>query len=293
MDIHNLMSKDFPLVYDLSVTPDTLQLSVSPHVADAVETILIAHIRTADQVQSEKMTFAQRVWKRINELEQNLELPKFVLPFCSKWGFGGVIKNEEYFGSNKPVVWSFIFPKRSTVSGFHDDEFFSRHYYISATLQILFLILHHIDVRDNESKQLVMIDSLRSDKRVEGYGASLSVTMSKVFCEWLAGQDQDTVKKIETVMRHAMKKAYERIGSLRFISLQDFSFPIRMNVGSKLIYISCPGNACGLSPDDRADDDTVEGYQLAPHNTDSPIQQLTLLCGIAAAAQFARENGCV
>lgn len=53
--------------------------------------------------------------------------------------------------------------------------------------------------------------------------------------------------------------------------------------------ISCPGNACGLDPIG-IEIPKIGGYKFSCHNLDSPVQQLTLLAGLAAVEMQARRE---
>ena len=55
----------------------------------------------------------------------------------------------------------------------------------------------------------------------------------------------------------------------------------------------CPGNACGLNPSLDAEYDMKKpchGYKFSCHNVDTAAQQLTLLAGVAALHDKARQE---
>ncbi len=54
--------------------------------------------------------------------------------------------------------------------------------------------------------------------------------------------------------------------------------------------IGCPGDACGLFPSEFKTN-TLEGYNFSPHNIDTPMQVLILLCGLAELTKKIRQKG--
>lgn len=81
---------------------------------------------------------------------------------------------------------------------------------------------------------------------------------------------------------------YMRGGKLWPFIQREFRVLLRR---PKWVNFSCPGNACGLDPEDYYEKSLDWGYQLVPHNVDSPLQQLTLLAGVAMLYQLARQEG--
>ena len=83
----------------------------------------------------------------------------------------------------------------------------------------------------------------------------------------------------------AMKVAHGRmLGAGR--SEHEFMAPMR-EVG--VLHLSCPGNRCGLDPG-WGDKKPGKGYESSTHNCDSPAQQLTLIVGLAALHDLARQT---
>ncbi len=270
MNAHELMERDHPLIYDLGVDSGSFWISVCPEVADAIESFFIKALSLSEN---------ERFKRRVIDLGQELELGEFVAPFRICWGFDEVIQTiERHEGTSKFILWSFAFPAYPT--SFDDKEtqaFYRRMMCISASLQLLFRALNSVTPPKNEEKkQLVMVDGLMTQAKQNG--GALTIVLSKVFCEKYV-QRYSRSQGMKTGVGAMMMLAHKRM--TRGIAVYGSSdFRISMEEGSKFIMLSCPGNACGLTPHDRADENDDEGYELVSHNVDSPIQQLILLCGI-------------
>lgn len=62
-------------------------------------------------------------------------------------------------------------------------------------------------------------------------------------------------------------------------------------VGEKgSFFISCIGNACDVGTYEWWESESGEGHELACHNLDSPLQQLSLLAGLAKMHDLARRD---
>lgn len=53
--------------------------------------------------------------------------------------------------------------------------------------------------------------------------------------------------------------------------------------------LNCPGNACGIHPVIHWEEGE-NGYKFSCHNVDTPMQQLTLLAGLATLHDKARQE---
>jgi hypothetical protein len=92
-------------------------------------------------------------------------------------------------------------------------------------------------------------------------------------------------------MVSAMKSAWEKMDG----KLKDFDqFSFRADLADTVGWLctSCPGDACGLHPDHHASYDIArgKGYKFFCHNTDHPMQQLTLLASLAALHDLMRRD---
>ena len=116
------------------------------------------------------------------------------------------------------------------------------------------------------------------------YACPINVTLSPEMVRWLGKQPD---KSHSREASEAMRKAEDTFWgpSEGFLAECDCYFrkPHWVN-------FNIPGNACGLDPKDYWDfKDGDRGYEMLPHNTDCPEQQLNLLVGVAALCVQARK----
>jgi hypothetical protein len=115
-------------------------------------------------------------------------------------------------------------------------------------------------------------------------GAALCGEYSVPFVNWLSSFGDGRMELTEMV--RAMKVAYTHMAG-RVYSDFDFQAVIENNKG--WLNVSCPGDRCGLHPGSSHGWNRGEGYEFSSHNVDSPIQQLTLLAGLAALSDKVRS----
>ena len=277
MNAHELMERDYPWVYDIRFSPvnRNIIIEVTKEVADAVESAFIAHLRGQKN----------HIPARISQLQEDVGLGEFILPFSAQWGFGGCIHASL---TESTVLWNFDLPKRTSSFGQEDDTFFNALFERSASLQLLMHVLNAIEVRHHSRNQLLYIDGIKSARGE--YGCVFTVTLSKKLCSWLLAQDNSSIESLGNVIKVAMIRAYQNFSVFGISQANEISFLVQLESGSKFVHLSCPGNACGFSPHDRADEDDNDGYELVPHNLDTPIQQFTLLAGISELSRYMLDS---
>ena len=116
-------------------------------------------------------------------------------------------------------------------------------------------------------------------------GSYIGGEFSFPLCRWLGSLGQH---EIIPEMIQAMKGAYGRMhGGLR--DFDNFYFRAFVNDENGWLNVSCPGDACGIQP---AHSGTHRGlgYEFSCHNVDTPVQQITLLAGLAALHDRARKE---
>ncbi|MEK7120809.1 MAG: hypothetical protein AAB840_01840, partial [Patescibacteria group bacterium] len=119
----------------------------------------------------------------------------------------------------------------------------------------------------------------------EMYGGSISCELGSDVLNFLKNRQSGTIE----AMLSAMKSTWSVIdGGLRDYHRNEFSAYTQGANG--WLNISCPGNACGLSPDSDISSSYLLGYTLTPHNTDTPDQQITLLSSLASLHDLIRED---
>lgn len=158
-------------------------------------------------------------------------------------------------------------------------------YAISASLKVFFTLALFSKIETCASFPQLMtlnVSTIRGN-----YGGAISGEFSIPLVEWL---NSDSCDKKETTeqMKQAAMRAYRRMfGSDKF-DFYDFDAKISESGG---IFLSCPGNATGIHPKSCYKIEIgKEGYELSCHNVDTPMQQITLLAGLAALHDKARKE---
>ncbi len=121
------------------------------------------------------------------------------------------------------------------------------------------------------------------------HGGSLSAELSIPVVKWLAYKFEGENSVLPEVVQ-AMKSAYSKMNGV----LSDFeeccSFYAYVHTEYGWLNLICIGNACDMNPGSRYMEDSNCGYELSCHNTDSPIQQLTFLAGLAKLYDLVRKD---
>lgn len=258
----NLYNEDAPAWYDLDFRDNKI--------------IVVAHALIAS-----KLAEALDGFWEIEHSPETLGIPNFVPPSEPEWGFGSVIRlNREASGLVEwhcplPVIFD---PETKPEIDWRDA------FAVSASLRLLFICMDLIEDEINVAeKQLMAIAGMNTEKG-EPYGGAISVAVSPRMCQWIAAQsDKSYHSKIAETMVSASLRMFNRVRSdIVGDTYVRFQHP-------KWVNFNCSGNSCGLDPTDYRESDP--GYKLAPHNTDTPLQQLTLLAGLAKMYKIAREDG--
>ncbi|QQG43740.1 MAG: hypothetical protein HYW45_01825 [Candidatus Daviesbacteria bacterium] len=268
---YNIKEGNRPTVYDLGVGKDGKNLTITIH-SQALENL--------------QDLLANPTIPVVEFLQHDLSLPAFMRPSSEWpwWGFGPVLgslppQREEYsmLECPLPVV-------KKNADDLNEEPNWQPAFATSATLNVLFtlLALDCVEIPDNKYYQLAHVN-LFTKKGM--HGGSLSVILAKSLMPWLSDQpDESDNKDIEIVMKSTHEHMF---GYSDIFSPRDFRVWFRQ---PKWVNLSVPGDACGLDPSDYHDQ-PGKGYNLSPHNVDNPVQQLTLLMGIAAICEEARKAG--
>lgn len=122
-------------------------------------------------------------------------------------------------------------------------------------------------------------------------GGSLSGEYSIPLVKFLSNlYDETKTRRSISEMIQAMKLAYNHMVGMR--KFDQFNFRASVDYEDGWLNVSCPGNACGLNPEHNAGYDMKRrglGYKFNCHNIDTPVQQITLLAGLAALHDKARK----
>lgn len=259
--LEQIKEVDVPAIYELGVgqVGKSLLIKIHSEAWDYITPIL-----------------AQEKFPLRDILQQDFDLAPFEIPSsqAAKWGFGGNITRAAD-DRDGWVSWQYSLPQAE------GEIYWPTLYAGSASLNILFLTLGLIEEGSGYSKPQLIHINLHTAKGM--HGGSLWVHVGKSLLPWLTTQEAESRHKgIEDVM----KTTYGHIRGMRDLSLYRFLAYFRQ---PHWINLDCPGDACGLDPENYYDDG--QGYDLTPHNVDSPLQQLTLLMGIAALHDEARKAG--
>lgn len=223
--------------------------------------------------------------------------------FESSFGFGG--SEGEFFSFRIPLPKIFTYGdlRCQYCSGDGEDRNFRgrkcgscdgtgrntqfdwrRAYAVSATFSLFTLCSRYPDqiIGHAGLPQLLTFQTITDHGQ---HGGSLDGEFSILLCEWLSRHQPDTpIVEVEK----AMKIAYGSMFRLRDYNKHDFRATQR---GSGIIHARCPGDACEIHPSYPCSEPLRgEGGAFTCHNVDSPLQQLTLVAGLAALHDKARKE---
>lgn len=154
---------------------------------------------------------------------------------------------------------------------------YKRIFPLSATVRVLTVLVFSPVKTSCLKKQLMTVETGMS---IGLHGGSLGAGISPALARWIASNPNDVanlaVRTMQTAWRKMMGKERDEFASY-------------VGEGGR-IHISCPGNACGLDPEFGSLYKDEWGYELAPHNVDTPQQQLVLLAALAAIYSEARRH---
>lgn len=154
---------------------------------------------------------------------------------------------------------------------------------LGPVLALLMLVVPEVPAEGSEARQLMRISGLGDGESRPG-GCGFNVGVLPHMQAWLATQD---CAKLAKVMSTAMARAISRMGGLKRNPGPGF-----MGIGVQFLpdpvapQLVGGGNCACMGVDMSSSFDGGEaregkGYELRPHNIDSPVHQLTILAGIA------------
>ncbi|MDO8638903.1 MAG: hypothetical protein Q7R43_04975 [Candidatus Daviesbacteria bacterium] len=217
--------------------------------------------------------------KWINFLKNKFRLSDFCSLPETDWGFGSVLKQENV--ENDSILWRCDLPEGKT-----KEISWPALYNISASLMVMFDSLSISE--EKTSSQIPQLMHLSLSVGFDLHGGSMNAYFGKSIIPWLEKQPHDLSNKdIEQTMRntdmHLNGKLIKHQDQYLYRFLAWTRQPCWIN-------LMCPGDACGLDPEDY-NDPRPDGYKLLPHNIDSPLQQLTFIMGLARMHDLARQDG--
>lgn len=160
-------------------------------------------------------------------------------------------------------------------------------YAISASFTVFSNLSNHPEQETRAAvPQLLTVQTIT---RRESHGGSLGGEYSIPLARWMASLGDGTKM---TEMVEAMKAAHRRLFDDEKFDLHCSSFRASIDYEDGWLNVSCPGEACGLNPEhgEGMAMRKKRGYKFGCHNVDTPMQQLTLLAGLAALHDRARKE---
>lgn len=156
-------------------------------------------------------------------------------------------------------------------------------YAISASLKVFFMLALFPKMETSVSFPQLM--TLTTVTARGNHGGAIHGEFSIPLAKWLNSNFCDKKEAAEK-MKQAAMRAYKRMFGMSKFDRYNFDAKIS-DVGG--VMLSCPGNATGIHPENCYKVDVgKEGYELACHNLDTPMQQLALLAGLATLHDLAR-----
>lgn len=263
-----IVVNDFPCWYHLSFEQNTLFIYIHLHVKAKMFELLTPNSPLP------------------GDLQNSLGIPEFSFDETC-WGFGGNLQWED----SADKKWCKVKAAYPLVQ--RDDfgltsQSWTELYSLSASLQILFLPLEMNDVQTDALHVQPFTLSLTTFRGLSG--GSLEASLSPSCCKWLSENFADQrLRQVEEKMVQAYAHLWGK--KVRARDRDDFLTYCRH---PHWLHLNVPGNACGLDPAEHSDFDfkysNIRGCRLTPHNTDSPLQQLSLLAGLAELSNMFTTN---
>jgi len=159
-------------------------------------------------------------------------------------------------------------------------------YAISASFTIFFELAFLKCFKNNKTlcsfPQLITVETVTEEKQ---HGGSLSGTYSIPLVRFLSSfQPNSEIAEMTEAMIKVWKKMFNGVDEYG-----KHSFWAKVAYENGWLNVSCPGDACGLHPDSFGPN-PGKGYKFSCHNVDTPMQQITLLAGLAALCDKARKE---
>jgi len=194
-----------------------------------------------------------------------------VCPHCNGKKKGGFGKCMYCDGHGKP---------------YHYD--YQQAYAISATFTLFTQYASIIEEGKETSAKIPQLLTVRTVTIKDSHGGSLSGDYGIHLGRFLSSLPQHTA--IDEMVG-PMQKAWEIMDGEKFLKNRGgmFGFEAYIANNSGWLNVSCPGDACGLHPSHHSSERGC-GYEFSCHNTDTPMQQLTLLAGLAGLHDKARRE---
>jgi hypothetical protein len=160
---------------------------------------------------------------------------------------------------------------------------------VSASLSVLFRNPQMYSPDEEATSGLSQLITLNIMTSKEMGGSGIGGVWSKDFCDYLRYLYSHKAREEQVIQEvvEAMKKVYHHCFNTLNKSLFDDEFRVSIKENAWMV-IDCPGDRCGVHPSH--DPLSDGGCDFSCHNVDSPVQQITLLAGLAVLHDKARED---
>lgn len=247
----------------------------------------------------------------IKLLEKDFELDDYNSNFSEDVGFGNVFKNRGedergfvVFKAEIPQVKRVGERKCPNCKGSKYDTDLDREclycegtgkkiyidwkpaHTLSASLTILTTYLSTLE--KETSSKLPQLLTLETITQHDMHGGEFWGTIGLRFHNYLKTQTEESISQIVVP---PMKNAYQKMLGASSSSLSGYRFSV-LQWKNGALCINCPGDACGINPQHDAEYSIEHGhgYKFDCHNGDTPMQQITLIAGLAALHDCARKE---
>ncbi len=212
-------------------------------------------------------------------LELNLPLGSFGLPYAGQFGFGNAV--HRLTDIHDHIIWALTIPNTTLYRD--DPEMFEKNLLcVSATLQVVFSALNmsREDISE-DGDQFLFIEGVTTKPGVKDF--SFSVLLLRGFFDWLAVQEENTLRELEKVILGVINTIHERLTGFPIAIYHS----MELRSGSQYISLPSPGGDSNLSlHPDGPEIDRESGCKVLYYSLHSIIEQLTFLAGIAALCDF-------
>ncbi len=156
---------------------------------------------------------------------------------------------------------------------------------VSASLNVLLSALTWSVEAETLSRcpQLLTVTGLTTKRDLNG--GSLGADLSPALCHWLAGKSK-IEHWLEVTLQ--MQVAYRRMTNRIQAYYRHHTFATIQPTAR--LCLNCEGNATCLYVEGSTRYEVGRGLELNSHNVDSPVQQLTLLVGLATICDLYRSE---
>lgn len=261
--MHDLAYQGHARRYDLSYVDGEIRLHMPTTVANTVCEIIFANKKAYAETAKYFRACGFNLWD-------------FIPPGGAHWGFGGVIHEREI---GNEIVWSGCLSNFVQASN-HPDLVPGIALSVTFELALQAINTAHVYHNDGRKQLLSVILQASPDKVVNGYQiyAPFSAKLVNLLPE--LGTELGELER-------TLHDAWQRMWGA---SQDPRAFRVCLQSAGRL-YVKCPGGAAGLRPMRGSHVSPAdEGYDLDGLHVDSPLQQLTLLAGLARLNDLAREH---